>query len=56
MNRNGFIIFRRDEVDEDGEIPAPFCYLRSEHDALSAKPEETTKDPEKARAASGKGL
>jgi hypothetical protein len=27
--RDGTIVFRADEVDEDGEIPAPFCYLKS---------------------------
>jgi hypothetical protein len=26
--RDGTIVFRKDEVDEDGEIPAPFCYMK----------------------------
>lgn len=44
-------MFRRDEVDEDGEIPAPFCYLRSEWDALGKQGRD-----QKSRATSGKGL
>jgi hypothetical protein len=27
--RDGTIVFRAEEVDEDGEIPAPFCYMKS---------------------------
>lgn len=29
MLRDGTIIFMANEVDEDGEIPAPFCYMKS---------------------------
>jgi hypothetical protein len=27
--KNGTIVFRADEVDDDGEIPAPFCYQKN---------------------------
>ena len=27
--KDGTIVFRKDEVDEDGEIPAPFCYMKA---------------------------
>jgi len=23
------LVFRPDEIDEDGEVPAPFCYFKS---------------------------
>jgi hypothetical protein len=29
--RDGTIVFTEDEVDEDGEIPAPYCYLKKEN-------------------------
>jgi len=28
VTREGVVIFNRDEVDEDDEIPAPFCYQK----------------------------
>ena len=29
VKRDGTIIFKPDEIDSDGEIPAPFCYMKS---------------------------
>ena len=29
MLKDGTVIFRKDEVDEDGEIPAPYCYWKN---------------------------
>ena len=29
VTRQGTIVFKPDEIDEDGEIPAPFCYLKN---------------------------
>lgn len=27
--RGGAVVFRADEVDSDGEVPAPFCYMKN---------------------------
>lgn len=27
--RAGTVVFKADEIDSDGEIPAPFCYMKS---------------------------
>jgi hypothetical protein len=29
--RNGTIVFREDEIDSDGEIPAPYCYMKKDN-------------------------
>jgi hypothetical protein len=29
--RNGTVVFRSDEIDEDGEIPAPYCYMKKDN-------------------------
>jgi hypothetical protein len=29
VKRDHTVIFKADEVDSDGEIPAPFCYMKS---------------------------
>ena len=29
INLKGQVIFKADEIEEDGEIPAPFCYLKN---------------------------
>lgn len=26
VTKKGLMVFRKDEIDSDGEIPAPFCY------------------------------
>ena len=28
-------MFREDEVDSDGEIPAPYCYMKSDNLGMS---------------------
>ena len=28
--RDGTVVFRTDEVDEDGEIPAPYCFMKKD--------------------------
>lgn len=28
--RNGAAVFRPDEIEEDGEIPAPYCYMKKD--------------------------
>ena len=55
INKKGFGVFRREEVDEDGEIPAPFCYLRSEHDDMK-KYKDSTGTGQKAKRSGHKGL
>jgi hypothetical protein len=35
LNKDGTVIFREDEIDADGEIPAPFCYWKGK-DMLSS--------------------
>ena len=27
--RDSTVVFKQDEIDSDGEIPAPFCYMKS---------------------------
>ena len=29
ITKRGLVVFRADEVDSDGEIPAPFCYMKN---------------------------
>jgi len=28
--RDGTVVFRADEIDEDGEIPAPYCFMKKD--------------------------
>lgn len=28
--RNGTVVFRVDEIDRDGEIPAPYCFMKKD--------------------------
>ena len=34
VTKSGAVIFKPDEIDSDGEIPAPYCYMKNK-DSLS---------------------
>lgn len=33
--RDGTLVFRPDEIEDDGEIPAPYCYMKKDNLGMS---------------------
>jgi len=35
VTKKGVIVFRKDEIDRDGEIPAPFCFEKKKEELFN---------------------